>query len=510
MQRNVARTRVGSWFIALMVWLTGCEGTQRHFGSGSGPDASVAPLELGGSQDAAADAGDRARQGVMLTARQLADPCENDNQCASQQCVDGVCCDGPCSEVCATCAAPGAEGTCTATAPDSACEPLECVEGAVVPCGPESDIGECQRGTSTCVEGAFTPCQDAIIARPRNCGSALDNDCDGVADNTIDATCTCRIGSPRVCGEHPGRDGNGPCRPGEQTCEGIDENASSRFGSCTESVGPGLRDSCTVFGDDADCDGSANGGCQCVAGRGNAPCSGDANNSRCNALGACSPCQANEDCSLVAAGRTLCDAGRCVISRCGDRVVSGVEACDDGNTTNGDGCSNTCSVERANGAECTSGAQCQSGRCLDYFEDVDGDGVAALAEAMRPQRFCAVTGFAIAGHTALRPSGLQVDTDCCDSDELVNFRFTSIENDPTACGHFDWNCSGIVETLYANARLQPCNLISVPDICNTTRLAPGGPELCGQSIQLTDCRFVTGTGCVTSTVTGGSDILLCQ
>ena len=30
---------------------------------------------------------------------------------------------------------------------------------------------------------------------------------------------------------------------------------------------------------------------------------------------------------------------------CGDRVVTGVETCDDGNTVNGDGCSSTCQVE---------------------------------------------------------------------------------------------------------------------------------------------------------------------
>lgn len=36
-----------------------------------------------------------------------------------------------------------------------------------------------------------------------------------------------------------------------------------------------------------------------------------------------------------------------VASICGDGVVSAPETCDDNNTANGDGCSNTCSLEAA-------------------------------------------------------------------------------------------------------------------------------------------------------------------
>jgi hypothetical protein len=147
---------------------------------------------------------------------------------------------------------------------------------------------------------------------------------------------------------------------------------------------------------------------------------------------------------------------------------------------------------------------------LDYYLDADGDGLAPLAESARPQRFCAVAGFVIPQRTATRPTGFQVDTDCCDSDALVNGRFTSIENDANACGHFDWDCSGVVETLYPNARESPCNLIVVPALCSSALLAPGGPELCGDEIQLTSCRFVEGRGCETATVTSGRDVLLCR
>jgi hypothetical protein len=123
---------------------------------------------------------------------------------------------------------------------------------------------------------------------------------------------------------------------------------------------------------------------------------------------------------------------------------------------------------------------------------------------------CSSGGPAVRQTTLTRPSGFASDTDCCDSDALANGLFTSIENDPTACGHFDWNCNGVVETLYPNALTQPCNLIVVPNLCNSAILAPGGPELCGEEIQLTFCRFTQGQGCQTLTVTGGRDILLCN
>jgi len=206
-----------------------------------------------------------------------------------------------------------------------------CVEGQAAPCGPETDAGICQRGTSTCRGGSFGECEGAVYPGRRDCSSVQDNDCDGRPDNTIDATCTCVIGDVQACGTHAGRDGNGPCRAGQQTCEAGAGNVTSRFGACTGSVGPAARDACTRAGDDSDCSGTPNNGCQCIAGQGNAPCSSDANASRCDASGACVSCQVNADCSLISGGRTFCDAGRCTTAPvCGDGVRGGSEVCDGG------------------------------------------------------------------------------------------------------------------------------------------------------------------------------------
>jgi hypothetical protein len=214
--------------------------------------------------------------------------------------------------------APAARDSCATRGDDSNCngianEGCGCVNGETQTCGPNTDLGACQQGRRTCVSGSFGQCEGAISPTARNCGSPQDNDCDGRPDNTVDGVCTCLVGVLQECGRHPGRDGFGPCHPGQQRCEISGDGASSSFGGCTGSVGPPqTQDSCTVPGDDSNCDGTRNGGCECTPGQGNGPCSDTPNTARCNAQGRCVACQADADCSLVGGGRTLCNEGRCV------------------------------------------------------------------------------------------------------------------------------------------------------------------------------------------------------
>jgi hypothetical protein len=142
-------------------------------------------------------------------------------------------------------------------------EGCACINGETRACGPDTELGLCQRGTQTCSNGAFGACQGAVFPTPRNCSSQQDNDCDGRADNTIDNVCTCAIGSTQTCDTHPGQDGIGQCRAGQRRCEAGGNNSTSTFGACTGSVGPAPRDSCATVGNDATCDGIANGGCNC-------------------------------------------------------------------------------------------------------------------------------------------------------------------------------------------------------------------------------------------------------
>lgn len=212
-----------------------------------------------------------------------------------------------------------ADNDCDGIADDTIDDVCTCEVGSVEACSvhPEDGVGLCQAGERTCVTGsgrsssAFGACTGAVGPAARSCNSSADNDCDGSADNTIDATCACSIGATQLCQQHVGLDGVGRCRAGQQLCVAGPNNATSAFGVCSGSVGPLAADSCTVLGDDANCDGTPNGGCACVAGQGNGPCASRPNASRCDATGACVACTVNADCSLVA-GLPACSGGVCV------------------------------------------------------------------------------------------------------------------------------------------------------------------------------------------------------
>ena len=69
-----------------------------------------------------------------------------------------------------------------------------------------------------------------------------------------------------------------------------------------------------------------------------------------------------------------CTAG-CQRNVCGDgHRLAGVEACDDGNAIDGDGCSATCALERCGNGTRDSGEQCDDGNLLG------GDGCSALCQ----------------------------------------------------------------------------------------------------------------------------------
>lgn len=341
---------------------------------------------------------------------------------------------------------------------------------------PSCDAGSCGRD-------AAPPEPTCVATGPRDCSSELDNDCDGRPDNTLDDVCRCVAGATEACEEHPGLDGRGQCRAGSRMCIAADGNASSDWGACAGSQGPGQADSCAP-GDDADCDGNLNEGCacvdgftqqcgpasnqgrcefgvqtcvggglgdctgavfpsgrncaspddndcdgrpdniidatcQCIPGQGNGPCSGNANAARCGAAGRCEPCVTDIDCALVSGGRVACAGGQCV------RPLS------------------------PPGATCQANGDCQSNRCLSWFRDRDGDTVGDSADV---ERTCA----AITGQST-PPSGYVPDEgDCCDLDgpdravaaTIFPGQAAFFTAQQTACDDvapFDYDCSDNVE-----------------------------------------------------------------
>jgi hypothetical protein len=195
---------------------------------------------------------------------------------------------------------------------DSACT---CLVNSTQPCeahGALDGLGICHAGSQTCQPSTdkktskFGTCTGSVGPKARDCTSPLDNDCNGALDNIIDTVCTCVIGTSVSCGAHPG-DGKGICHAGLAVCgPGPSGNSSSVLGACTGSVGPLAADSCTVPGDDSNCDGVANGGCECVV---STSCPSPAA-ARCSA-GKCVACTTSADCTHIA-GLGVCSAGSCV------------------------------------------------------------------------------------------------------------------------------------------------------------------------------------------------------
>lgn len=175
---------------------------------------------------------------------------------AMGNCVSGkqTCPDGNWS---ACSIAPKTQDTCT-PGDDANCngkpnEGCVCTSGATQACGPTA-VGNCKPGTSTCSGGAWGACVGAVVATARDCTSGLDNDCNGIADNTLDGVCQCSPTHTQACTSHPALAGKGICKAGSQTCVASSAKTSSSWGTCAGEVVPATRN-CSATNADNDCNG---------------------------------------------------------------------------------------------------------------------------------------------------------------------------------------------------------------------------------------------------------------
>ncbi len=138
---------------------------------------------------------------------------------------------------------------------------------------------------------AGLPDAPACQPKPRDCASALDNDCNGKPDKEETAFCACPVGDTRSCQEHAGLDGKGICAAGTQKCAASADKTTSAWGTCSGSVGP-ATEICDADKKDEDCDGQQNESCECVNGT-TTPCDcGGIQSCTNGALSACSKTKA--------------------------------------------------------------------------------------------------------------------------------------------------------------------------------------------------------------------------
>ena len=254
---------------------------------------------------------------------EIGEPCGNDNECTSN-----VCNTGAMPPVCAP--------------------PAGCGNGAPDP-GEACDDGNTNNGdgcNSACLLEDGEPCSD-----DSECAS---NACDTLGSNTCEPSDMCGNGtveSGEACDDGGTSNGDGcnstcelengePCTNNNQcasnACDTLGSNTCEPANSCgngTVEAGEACDDGGTLNGD------GCNNTCELEDGE---PCS---NNSEC-ASGVCD-----------AVGSNTCEPA----NSCGNGVLDGGEACDDGGTLNGDGCNATCFFE--DGEPCTNDSQCASSVC---------------------------------------------------------------------------------------------------------------------------------------------------
>ncbi|WP_437295227.1 hypothetical protein [Sorangium sp. So ce426] len=135
--------------------------------------------------------------------------------------------------------------------------PPLCSSGDVQPCYPgpadTEGVGVCAAGVRRCQPDGqgFGECEGAVVPRPEDCGTTVDDDCDG-ATNEPDAGCVCTPGQIKTCYSGPeGTSGVGLCAVGLQMCD----LSGTSWRPCGGEVAP-QRETCTDDTDE-DCDGFA-------------------------------------------------------------------------------------------------------------------------------------------------------------------------------------------------------------------------------------------------------------
>ncbi|MBK6517908.1 MAG: DUF4215 domain-containing protein [Polyangiaceae bacterium] len=301
----------------------------------SNPNQCISPgcgngvLEAGeGCDDSNTTSGDGCNSVCLI---ELTFPCITSTACASEFC-------DPAGNLCACDDFSDCPGT-------ELCNTLPAPNVCVLPgCG----NGVFEPATEACEDGNTTPGDgcNGVCLKEIGQPCALSGECASAFCDPADGTCAC--------------DTDADCAAGEQCNTALDPNecVPTGCGNGILAASEGCDDGNTTSGD----------GCnsQCLIEL-TFPCAGvseDCASAFCDPANNTCACDNDADCP----NGELCDEAPapndCVVSICGDGLITGAEECDDGDTDAGDGCDDTCGVEP--GWTCLNEpSQCEPAPCDD-------------------------------------------------------------------------------------------------------------------------------------------------
>jgi cysteine-rich repeat protein len=295
-------------------------------------------------------------------------------------------------------------------------------------------VGEvCDDGNTVDMDGCSADCTMGPM-----CGDGMTHPGEACDDGNTEGGdgCSADCTSDETCG-------NMVTDPGEECDDGNTDGDDGCSATCTlERCGNGAAEGTEACDDgnmvDGDgCDNDCTFSCEAAADCDDTNlCNGDETCGASHTCEAGTPPAAGTDCG----GGMVCRAGACVAPACGNGTREGTEVCDDGNSTEGDGCDNDCTYSCTGTGDCDDANACNGAETCNTTSHVCtnppdlADGTSCGGSMVCRAGACT---------TAACGNGIPEGTEQCDDGDMTNG--DGCDNDCT------WSCTAAADCTDGNA-----------------------------------------------------------